>query len=125
MSIESDLVATLNAHAPLTALVGGRIAQNAMPAGMPLPMVVFSVAKSYERTLLSEAATQATVSIQCWAEGASQADAVADQVVAAIQAADAGNGPVPVDSAVVTARDSGYDGELGLDATLIEVEWWE
>ena len=118
MSVESDFRALLAAHAPLTALVGTRIALNAVPEQSALPLVVYAV--SHSRTLgldNSLLADQCAIAVQCWADTATAADAVADAVVAAIATAAAGQ-------AAVLARSTTFDPEMGLDGTELTVEWW-
>ncbi len=118
MTIEADFRATLAAHAPLTALVGSRIALNAIDApGMPC--VVF--AASHDRTIgLNNTllADQCAIEVQCWADTAAGADAVADAVIAAVATASAAAG------ACVLSRASSFDAELGIDSTVLAVEWW-
>ncbi|MDH5338835.1 MAG: hypothetical protein OEW22_03595, partial [Rubrivivax sp.] len=53
--------------------------------------------------------------VRCWDDDAAGADAVADQVVSALAAA----------GVVCTARDTGLDAALGLDATILTAEWWD
>lgn len=119
MSIESDFRALLVGHAPLAALVGSRVALNAVPDESATPLVVFAATHNRElgldNTLLSD---QASIEVQCWAETATQADAVADAVISAIATAPAAAG------AVCLARSTTFDPELGLDAAVLTVEWW-
>ena len=94
MSIEADFRATLAAHAPLTALVGTRIALNAAPEGAVMPLVVFS--SSHDRTLgldNSLLADRAELAVQCWAETAAAAESVADAVTAAVATAPVARAP--------------------------------
>ena len=119
MSVEDDFRALLAARSQLTALVGARIAQNAVPEGSPVPLVVFAV--THDRTLGLDNALlldQCAISVQCWADNATEADAVADQVVLAVAGAPTARGACVVD------RDATYDADLGLDGTLLTVEWW-
>lgn len=119
MSIEADFRALLAGHAGVAALVGTRIAQNAVPDAAGLPCVVFNA--NHNRILgldNSLQADQAAIAVQCWAETAAAADALADAVTAAVATAPAAAG------AVVLDRSSAYDAELGLDATALTVEWW-
>jgi len=119
MSIETDFRALLAGYAPLAALVGTRIAENAVPEGSALPLVVFSA--THNRTLgldNSLLADQCSLDVQCWAETAVAAEAVGDAVISAIDTAPVAAG------AVVLARSSTFDAELGLDATVLSVEWW-
>ena len=119
MSIEADFRTLLAGYAPLGALVGTRIAMNSVPEGSTLPLVVFT--SSHERTLgldNSLLADTCTLAVQCWGQTAASAEAVADAVVAAVATAPAASG------AVVTARETNFDPDLGLDATQLTVEWW-
>ena len=116
MSAETDFRTVLAGYAGLTALVGARIAQNAVPQGADLPYVAFTAQHNpdfgLDNTLLSNGVT---LSIECWAATAAAADAVADQVRAALLAA----------GVVCTARATAFDPEVGLDATVLTAEWWE
>lgn len=119
MSIETDFRALLAGYAPLAALVGTRIAQNAVPAGSTVPLVVF--AALHERTFSLDntlRGDKATLIAQCWAETSAGADAVADAVTAAVATAPAAAG------AVVTDRASSFDADQDLHATELTVEWW-
>ena len=119
MSIEADVRATLAAHSGLDALVGGRIALNAVPDGSGTPVVVYSV--THDRTLGLDGtllADQASVAVQCWADNAAQAEAVADAVIDAIAAAPSSAG------AVVTDRSGTFEPDMGLDGVVLSVEWW-
>lgn len=121
MSVETDFRAALAAHAALTTLVGTRIAQNAVPQGSTYPLVVFTVAHARELSLFNELHADAcTISVQCWAETAAGAAAVANAVEAAL-AADA---TAQARDATVTLRETAFDPELGLDAEQLSIEWW-
>jgi len=120
MSIETDFRALLAGHTPLTALVSTRIALNAVPESSAFPLVVFAAnhdrQNGLDGTLLYDAAT---LDVQCWAETAAAADAVADAVIAAVATA-----PV-ARSATVTSRATTFDPELGADGTTLSVIWWQ
>lgn len=120
MSIERDFHATLAAHAPLTALVATRIAQNAVPGGAAAPLVVYIATHNptlgLDNTILAD---QCLLQTQCWGNTAAQADAVADAVQGAIA-----TGLAAAAGAVVLDRASAYDEELGMDGTVLTVEWW-
>lgn len=119
MSIETDFRATLAAHAPLAALVGTRIALNAVPEGEDVPLVVYACA--HDRTLgldNSLLADQCAIQVDCWAATGTQAEQVADAVVAAVATAPADSG------ACVLTRAPTHDPELGLDGVTLTVEWW-
>ena len=119
MSVETSFRALLAGYAPLTSLVGTRIALNAVPEGGAAPVVVFST--THDRTFGLDrvlAVDRCTIEVQCWAETAAGADAVADAVIAAVATASATAG------ASVQARSTTFDPDLGLDATVLIVEWW-
>lgn len=118
MSIETAFLAALAAHAPLTALVDNGIAQDAAPSVETLPLVVFSVL--VDRLLgLNGAlhAERAGIDVQCWADTAAGARAVADAVVGAVAT-------VP-DKAVVTSDRGTYDPDLKLYGQILTVVWME
>lgn len=119
MSAEDDFRALLLADTGLRSLVGDRLSQNAMPDGAPLPYVVFTTAHNPILALdNSQHADQISFSVECWAQTALVADEVADSVAGALDLAPSAAG------VVVLSRASGFDGELGLDATVLTVEWW-
>ena len=119
MSIETDFRATLVAYAPLFALVGQRIAANAVPKGAPFPLVVFSgnhnPTVGLDGSLL---ALQCNLQVQCWGETAAQADQVADAVAAAVATAPRDAGATVVD------RNAAFDPDISKDGTTLTVEWW-
>lgn len=120
MSIESDFRALLAGNAGVTALVGANIALNAVSDSATGPAIVFSA--EHARTLALDntlLADQCTLSVQCWADTATQAEAVADAVTAAVATAPADAGAVVLDRASV------YDQDLGMDGTVLTVEWWQ
>lgn len=116
MSAETQLYATLSAHAGLTALVGTRIYPDAIPENSALPAVVYIRANtvptySIGGVLLCE---EVRLALSGWSKTRAEAEAVADQVQAALQAS--GN--------PITDRNSGFDNEVGLYAVTIDVEWF-
>lgn len=119
MSIETTFRALLAAHAPLTSLVSGRIALNAVPEGSAFPLVVFAAAHDRQLNVDGTLAYDAcTLSVQCWAETAAGADAVADAVIAAVATAPA------VNSTTVSERSTTFDPEIGADGTTLTVSWF-
>lgn len=119
MSVETDFRAALLARAGLVALVGSRVAQDALPEGSTYPAVVYSVAHDYQlglgNTVLGD---QASVVAQCWGTSGAQAAAVAAEVMAALAVA-------PSEScATVLGYSTAFDEELGLDSVVLNVEWW-
>lgn len=115
MSAETDFRAVLAGYAGLTNLVSTRISQNAVDQSDAAPYVVFTASHAPEYGLDNTVhADLVTFEVQCWAETALAADAVADQVEAAIRA----------EGLVATSRITTFDAETGLDGTVITVEWW-
>lgn len=119
MSIETDFRALLAAHAPLAALVGNRIAQDAITEGATGALVVFSARHDptlgLDNTVLADICTLA---VQCWADTGAQAAAVAAAVKAAVATAPADTGACVLDESTT------HDPEIGLDGVLLTVEWW-
>ena len=120
MSIEADFRATLVAHAPLLALVpAARIAQNAVDGNGTGAAVVFIATHDPVLGLNNtELGDQCSIEVQCWAETAVAADALADAVKAAVATAPSAAG------ACVTGRSSTFDPDTGQDGTVLAVEWW-
>lgn len=118
--------AALASHAGLAALVGQRIALNAITVDAPAPYVVYTLATEGQgATLLGDPADddlRYTITAECWAASAPDAGAVADQVAAAVHAAD--QAPGSNLCATVTARATGFDAETGLDACVLTIDWW-
>lgn len=116
MSAEDDFRTLLAGNAGVTALVSQRIAQNAIRQGDAPPYVVFTSQHqpdlALDNTVLAD---QVTFTVQCWAKTALLADQVADAVTTCLASA----------GVVVTGRATGYDEELGLDATVLTVDWWD
>lgn len=120
MSIETDFRALLAAHAPLTALVSTRIAQDAAPEGSALPLVVFSSTHDLTLSLSgSLQADQCSLAVQCWGSTGASAAAVADAVIAAVATAPSSA------NACVLSRATAHDPELGADGVPLSVEWWQ
>lgn len=119
MSAETDFRALLAAHAPLTALVGTRIAQTAVPEGSVYPLVVYTTQHDLEVALDGTVLVDATTfTAQCWGATAASARAVADAVRTACATA-----PVARGCTVVAEADA-FDAELQRDAVALTVEWW-
>jgi hypothetical protein len=116
VSAESDFRALLTGAAGVTALVGTRIAANAVKQGAARPYIVFSAAHEPVHGLDNTVhADKVTFTVECWAETAIAADQVADAVAVALATA----------GVVVVGRATGYDVEAGADATVLTVEWWD
>jgi Protein of unknown function (DUF3168) len=115
MSAETAFRARLVAYGPLAALVGDRVVQNGIAEGAPVPYVIFTTnhdeTRGLDGTLLAD---EVTISAECWGASALEADAVADQVQAAL-----GSG------SAVLSRANGFDADQGLDATVLSIDWWQ
>lgn len=116
MSAETDLYAALSGRAPLTALVGSRIYPDAIPEGDALPAVVYQRAGTEPITTIGNVtlAEQVRFGITAWSETRLSADAVADEIAAAIAGA----------INPMSDRSSGFDAECGLYAVTVECDWW-
>lgn len=119
MSIETDFRDALLAHAPLTALVGDRVSQDAAPDGSLYPLVLFTVRRdsvnALDGALLID---QAAISVQCWGETGASAAATADAVRGALDAVLMQRGAIQLDRSTAT------DDELNLDAVFLSIQWW-
>lgn len=121
MSVESDFRAALAGNAALVALVGTRIAQDAVPQGSAYPLVVYTVQHQRELAIdNSQHADACTLQVQCWGGRAADAADVADAVEAAL-AADV---TAVAHDATVTQRETAFDPDLDLHAVQLAVEWW-
>lgn len=119
MSIETDFRALLAADAGLAALVADRITQNVMRVGAAPPFVVFTASHDITNNLQGVLVQdQCALTVECWAASSAAADQVADAVQAALASAP------PAAGVVVLSRQSGYDAEADLHATVLSVEWW-
>lgn len=116
MSVDTDFRALLAGHAALTSLVGTRIAAHAVPQDSAYPLVVFSVQQAPEYGLDNTLhATLITYAVQCFAETAVLADAVADAVAGAI---------ATTTTHLVTDRVGTFEAELGVDVVQLTVTRW-
>jgi len=120
MSAETDFRALLAGHAALTALVSGRIAQDAVPEGAAYPLAVFSCTHDPLQNILGQQmADRCTFIVQAWsAKTAAEAATVADAVAGAVATAPTAR------SAAVMSRNSVTDPELGDYGVETVVEWW-
>lgn len=117
-SAESQFRAVLAAHAPLTAVIGTRIALNAIPEGGGFPCVVYAVRTEPVQTLLGAGdEQQSTISVQCWAANPLAARDLTDLVRDAIDTADTAR------CAYVLSESTVFDEEMGLDGMQLEVDW--
>jgi hypothetical protein len=118
MSIEIDFRARALAHAPLVALVGQRVALSAAPQGADLPLVVYGVQHSVERTLDGTIAEElGTIDAECWAETSAAAEAVADALVVATEHSQAAS------ACWLIARAPDLDADTGLHVTTVRLVW--
>lgn len=113
MSAEARLMAMLQAHAPLTALVAGRIYPDRADAETPAPFVVFSRADTGQQHTLSDAIDNPDVlfDVRVWTDHRTQANTVAEALKDAVRA---GGG-------AVTGQESAYSDEVELPAAVLKV----
>lgn len=116
MSAETELYAALSGSAGIAALVSTRIYPDAIPEDQALPAIVFGRAGSdpivaLDNTVLADVAR---LNVTAWATTRASAEACADAVCAALEAA--GH---PYENRV-----SGFDGELGLFAVTVDCSWF-
>lgn len=116
MSFEADLQALLLAAPAVTAMVGTRIAADRVEQGVSRPFIVYTRtaterSQALDGTLHSD---RATFAVQCWGDTRLQAQAVADAVTIAIES----------EHHVVLTMESGYDGDLDLEAATLSIDWW-
>jgi hypothetical protein len=118
MSVESDTVAALLAHAPLAALVANRFAPDKVPQGIARPYVVYIVERKPEHTLLGLAGTWYHFKLQAWADTRTECETVADAIEAALTAGTAVLLLEPL-GIPVESRDVIAEHELDLEGTEI------
>lgn len=113
MSAESQIYAALSGALAVTSIVADRIYPDAIPEDKSLPAVVFARTGTEPYVTLAGARFAEDISAQvvAWAETRTAADAVGDAAEAALRAG----------GFTVTGRSAGYDGEIGLFATTIEI----
>lgn len=116
MSFEADLQSLLLASPAVTALVGNRIAADRIEQTSARPFVVYTRSDTERTTTLDGTLidVRATFGVQCWADTRLAAQAVADAVTAAIEAA----------QQATPSQVSAYDGDLDLEAAILSVDWW-
>lgn len=117
MSAETDLYAALTARSLLVALVGTRIYPDAAPEGKAVPLVVYQRASTTPITTVhgETVAEEIRFAVTAWAKSRTEADAVGDEIVAALF--EAGN--------PYTDRAASIDPETGLFACAIETDWFD
>lgn len=119
MSIETDLIALLAANPGVSGLVGTKIAHNAAGQAWAPPYVVFTATHDYVDDLDGvRHADACTLTVQCWSEGSTGAEQLADAVAVALDGAPA------IAGVVVNQRASSYDEATGLDGVVLAVQWW-
>jgi hypothetical protein len=119
---EDDFRAALLSESSLLALVADArsVAQNMVEEETPLPYVVFSAVHSPVRGLDgAQMADQVTITAECWADSAAEADALADAVDTALR-----NFSPPLAGATIVSRASGFDEETRLHETVLLLDWW-
>lgn len=120
MTVEADFLALLTGTPAVAALVGTRVALNAVPEkSNAYPLIIFSADHAPETDLTGAiVADRCQITVQCWADTAKQAAQVAAAVTVALQAA-------AVNGARVLSRTTTYDEETELDGAVLAVDWWD
>lgn len=113
MTVESDFYALLSGNAGVIAAVGTRIYPDALPEKSAYPAIAFVRSKTAPLVGVSgqEFGADVDLSVGCWAETRTAADAVALAVEAAL----------PGSAFTRSAKDGAMDPETGLLATLLTV----
>lgn len=121
MSVESDLRDSLLSHAPLAALVQGRIRPDKVEKGEARPYIVYLVKRTPQHTLDNVVRTTLyEFRMQCWADKREDAEDVADALEAALAASalEPPNG-IPVDERFVLAEH-----DLDMEGTEVAFTLW-
>lgn len=119
MSVETAFRAQLAGSGAVTALVAGRIAQDAVPNDMTGSLIVFSCRHDPIYTLDGALIYDpCSLTVQCWAADPVAASDVADAVTTALATA-----PVRA-AAQVVDRSTTFDPEIGKDGVVLTVQWW-
>lgn len=114
MSAESDLQAWLLNYSPLAALVSQRVAQGALPQGTRPPYVAWVLQTAPDRATHGQVlATTYAATVDSWAESPEGADAVADEVAAALAA----------ENVWWSDRTNDFEPEADLYVTRLTFEW--
>lgn len=121
MSVESDLSASLLAHAPLAALVATRLAPDKVVQGAARPYIVYVVERDPTYTLDGAlACTQYKFRFQCWHDTREGVEAVANALEAALLASTIESpAGIPIES-----REVINEHDLDLEGTEIAADLW-
>lgn len=116
MSLASQALQALLIGTPaITALTSTRIASDRAEQGAARPFIVHSGTSEPQRALDGSVhGIRHVFEIQCWGDTRASAEAVADAVQTACDAA----------HQYITARASGFDAELDLECCVMTCEWW-
>lgn len=99
-----------------TGLADHQVAENAVEQSTPTPYIVITGQTEPVYGLANNVqATGWKARVECWAGTAAEASDLADDATSALL----------LDSRLVTLRATGHDPEVGLDATVLTVEWWD
>jgi hypothetical protein len=122
MSVETTLVTELLAYAPLSALVGTRLAPDKVVQGAPRPYIVYVVEREPTHLLDgSVASTFYRVSFQCWADTRAGCEELADALEAALALSTVEG---PVGGLPTESRNVITEHELDLEGSEIVTEFW-
>jgi hypothetical protein len=120
VSVESDVVASLLAHAPLATLVGQKVSPDKVLQDVTRPFIVYTVQRTPHHTIDNACRTTLyTFTLQAWADNRTSADAVADAVEAALAASALEGGGIPVDD-----RQTISESDLDFEGNEITFTYW-
>ncbi len=122
MSVEADLRTDLLAYAPLSALIGTKLAADKVDKAVTRPFIVFVVEREPHHTLDNTLqTTRYEFQFQCWADTRAEAEQVADALEAALAQSEAVEpGGIPVE-----ARTTAHEPDLDLEAVNITCDVWK
>jgi hypothetical protein len=120
VSVESDICASLLAHAPLAALIGDLISPDKVLQDASRPFVIYTVQREPHHTIDNVLrSTLYTFTLQVWADTRASADTTADAVEAALAASALEGGGIPVDE-----RQTISESDLDLEGNEIVFTYW-
>lgn len=114
---DKDILKALQDHHPLMQQVGKRISSDRIEQGAAMPFVVYSRTDTQFTRSLDGSIVEALIvyGVQCVADRRSEANATADNVTEALEAA----------QITVTGRSNEYVPEIDAEMTTIICELWE
>lgn len=117
MSGEADLIALLATAPEVIALGADKVYLNAADEGTATPYIVVTATHDFDKTLEGSTDTDhISYTIAAWGASAVQAEAVADAIVAVIEAEDS--------MLEVLGRVGGFDQDTSMDVAVLTADEW-